>query len=47
VRGEYRRDSSHGALGGFFASGMGANGEKVLVPSQQLFIASVIISFER
>jgi hypothetical protein len=41
VRGEYRLDDSHGALGGFFT---GADNH--LTPTQQLFVAAVIVNFD-
>jgi len=41
VRGEYRVDDSHGALGGFFA---GADNH--LTPTQQVFVAALVFSFD-
>ena len=41
VRGEYRVDDSRGARGGFFA---GADNH--LTPTQQLFVAAVIVNFD-
>lgn len=41
VRGEYRVDDSRGALGGFYA---GADNH--LTPTQQLFVAALIVSFD-
>lgn len=41
LRGEYRVDDSHSALGGFFA---GADDH--LTPTQQLFVAALVVSFD-
>ena len=41
VRGEYRLDDSHGVLGGFFAGP-----DNHLTPTQQLFVAALVFSFD-